>query len=135
MTYTHSTNHSFKPKTEFWRAFENLFKSFPFWEGDELLYESYRSIVTFYEKKSFERFEMKDRADIYGHGIVQVGAIGKRVNYLGKLIKFLSNSISNPDTMHGFQKFFESMYYYLLDIHNLNPKNELEKKKKSVYYH
>jgi len=47
--------------------------------------------------------------------------IQREKNSTGRVVKFLNNSISNPDKVYKFQHFFESAYYYLVEILNLNP--------------
>jgi len=127
MTYTHKTNHSSAPPIKFWRPFENLFQGFPFWEGGSP-YDSEPSerLIKYYEKRTHDPFDThKVTGDIYSYAIRQTKGIRHTVNYLGRLIKYLSNSIAKSDTVYKFQQFFESMYYYLREIIELNPKNKI----------
>lgn len=64
MTYSHTTNHSIEPKIEFWRAMENLFKSFPYWTGHNK-YHSKHELISFFEIETKESFNVSDDVDIY----------------------------------------------------------------------
>ena len=61
MTYSHSTNHSFKPNIEFWKAIENLFRSFPYWEQPTILSKfdktQLNKLTRYCEKRTFETFK------------------------------------------------------------------------------
>lgn len=146
MTYSHSTNHSFNPKIDFWRPIENLFNSFPYWEQWNK-YHSKNDFINFYETKTKESFDVyDDDVDIYGKEIIELyiprGAhniplkaipkeqrknvpLGTRINHTGKIIKFLSKHISNPDTLHKFLHFFECAYKFLVNIQNFNINNPI----------
>ncbi len=111
MTYSHSTNHSFNPKIDFWRPVENLFNSFPYWEQWNK-YSSKNGFINFYETKTKESFDVyDDGVDIYGKKLIELFVpqgphnillndipkeqrknvrIGTRINHTGKIIKFLS---------------------------------------------
>jgi len=147
MPYSHSTNHSFKPKLEFWKSMEHLFNSFPYWqEWDK--YRNKQSFISFYEIETKESFDVKDDdTDVYGDKITElfVNIIGggnvlfddlpedqrksaivrRRVNYTGKIIKFLSNHISNPESVNKFQQFFELAYKFLVNIRNFDINNPI----------
>ncbi len=146
MTYSHSTTHSFNPKIDFWRSIENLFNSFPYWEQWNK-YRSKNGFINFYETKTKESFDVyDDEVDIYGKMLIELyiprGAhniplksipkeqrknvpIGTRINHTGKIIKFLSKHISNPDNLHKFQQFFECAYKFLVNIQNLDINNPI----------
>lgn len=146
MTYSHSTNHSFDPKIEFWRPIENLFNSFPYWK-EWNKYHSKNIFIRYYENETKESFDVyDDNVDIYGNKITELyvprGAhnillktipeeqrknvpFGTRINYTGKIIKFLSKHISNPDTVHKFQHFLEYAYRFLVNIQNIDINNPI----------
>lgn len=146
MTYSHSTNHSFNPKIDFWRPIENLFNSFPYWEQWNK-YHSKNDFINFYETKTKESFDVyDDDEDIYGKKLIELytprGAhnillkdipkdqrknvrVGTRINHTGKIIKFLSKHISNPDTLHKFQRFIECAYKFLVNIQNFDINNPI----------
>ncbi len=146
MTYTHSTNHSFNPKIDFWRPIEKFFNSFPYWTQWNK-YRSKNDIISFYETETKESFDIyDDDVDIYGNEIIELyilrGAhnillkdipeeqrkntpVGTRINHTGKIIKFLSNHISNPDTLHKFQHFFECAHKFLVNIKNFDINNPI----------
>lgn len=148
MSYTHRTNHSFTPNTEFWRSLENFLNAFPYRQGKTGYIPSDELIVNFYERRFKEKFDVENNEnDIYGNPItrkyiwnisgrqrlyldemdederrgIEARQINKELNPMGKVIKFLSNSISNPDMVYKFQHFFESIYYFLEQIIDLNP--------------
>ncbi len=143
MTYAHSSNNSFTPSNEFWKMIENLFLKFPFCEHSHE-FNSRDEIIKYYEERYIESFDIiDDDNDIYGNKLkvefyedqkvkdlnfprIQREAFQAkfkiRINHLGKVIRFLSNHISNAGTVYKFKHFFESMYYYLKDIHDTNPK-------------
>lgn len=148
MTFNHTTNHSFNPPVDFWRMMENLITSFPFWSGGNR-WKPHEGLIKNYEIQMQESFDVDNRdKDIYGF-LIQEGFISRgpreiplkeiplakrkfilpekihyKINRMGKIIKFLSNHISNRDTVHKFEKFIENMYYYLKEVHNFNPENE-----------
>ncbi|MFX1297294.1 MAG: hypothetical protein ACFFD2_20875 [Promethearchaeota archaeon] len=151
MTFSHMTHHSFNPTHEFWRTIENLISSFPFWEGGSK-WKSQFGLIKFYELQTNEAFDVDNSdTDIYGDLIqdryiiknmrsislkdipeidrrtIPPESISYRVNEIGKIIKFLSNHISNSDTVNKFQHFFEVMCKYLKEIHNFNPENDVIK--------
>ena len=143
MTYAHNSKQSFTPSNDFWKMIENLFLKFPFCEHSQE-FDSRDEIIKYYEEKYSESFDISDSDnDIYGNKLkiefykdqkvkdlhfsrIQRQAYQAefkiRINHLGRVIKFLSNHISNADAVYKFQHFFESMYYYLKDIHDINPK-------------
>lgn len=146
MTYNHKTNHSFTPNLEFWRSMERIFNSFPYWE-EWNKYRSKESFISFYEIETKESFNIDDdEVDIYGNEISEVYVprgshtillkqipeeqrskvpIGVRVNHTGRIIKFLSKCISNPDIVHKFQHFFECAYKFLVKILNFDEYNPI----------
>lgn len=148
MSYSHKTNHSFEPSTDFWRAIENLFTNFPFHlDGDK--YKSKDYLIKFYENRTKDAFDVTDNdSTIYSdrikeeyymdRNIKEIPSIRRmvlppnqiitKVNYPGKLIAFLEKHIKNSNTVHKFQEFLESMYDFLLDVRNLNPKNTIVRK-------
>ncbi len=149
MKYSHKTTHSFTPPIEFWRLIENLFLSFPFRKNGNF-FESRDELIKYYEMKTQEVFDIDDYGvDIYGNKFrikflkkwnreILLSDIPKsqkksisprniivKINQLGKIIKFLSTHISNPQTVFKFQHFIESMYQYLIEIYDLNPDNDI----------
>jgi len=147
LTYSHKTDHSCTPSKEFWRSIEILISSFPFWEGGSI-YKPHSELIKFYEVETLEAFDVTNSdQNIYGdllqersilkhmrhlplkeipaqeRKLIKPDKINYRINETGKIIKFLSNHISNPGTVYKFQHFFESMYNYLKEIHNFYPEN------------
>ena len=145
MSYSHRTNHSFSPVLEFWRSIEILIEAFPYGQGKLGGLTADRFII-YYEQKCNERFDVQyNDIDVYGKSLsrafiwnpnqrsyldetdssqrsnVDPTKIRRERNSTGRVVKFLSNSISNSDKVYKFQHFFESAYYYLVDILNLNP--------------
>lgn len=148
MIYNHRTNHSYTPDLEFWNSMENLLISFPYRQGRTGYIPSGEFITNFYERRYEEKFDIDNNdIDIYGNSItrryiwnisvnqrlyldemdedqrnsIDVRQINLEINPLGKVIKFLSNSISNSDNVYKFQHFLESTYYFLEEIIKLNP--------------
>ena len=148
MTYNHKTNFSCTPDLEFWRSMENLLTSFPYRQGSTGYIPSNEFINNFYERQYEEKFDVDNNDnDIYGNPIIrkyiwsasgrqklyldemdeeqkrviQPRQINKNINAMGKVIRFLSNSISNPDKVYKFQHFLESAFYFLEQIIKLNP--------------
>jgi len=145
MSYSHRTTNSSSPSLDFWRSLEILLNAFPYKQGNaSFLTKS--EFITYYETKYHERFDINyDDRDVYGKSLSrqfiwtrnqrsyldQMGSMERRLidpttiqkdfNHLGRIIKFLSTSISNQDKVHQFQHFLEAAYYYLDDIINLNP--------------
>ncbi len=145
MSYSHSTNHSFSPDLEFWRSIEIFIEAFPYKQGKKKGLTS-DEFVIYYEQKFNERFDVDyDDSDVYGKSLtrdfvwnpnqrsyldemdsmqrmnIDPSRIHHNYNSNGRVVKFLSNSISTPDNVNKFQHFFESAYYYLIDILNVNP--------------
>ena len=148
MTYNHRTNHSYTPDLDFWRSIENLFNAFPYRRERTGYIASNEFITNFYERSYEEKFDIGNNdTDIYGNPItrkfiwnisvnqklyldemdeeqrssIDVRQINKEINPLGKVIKFLSNNISNSDNVYKFQHFLEGTYYFLEEIIKLNP--------------
>jgi len=48
-----------------------------------------------------------------------------KVDYTGKIIKFLSNHISNKEIVNKFQHFLECAYNYLVNIVNFDVNNRI----------
>jgi len=145
MSYSHRTNHSFSPDLEFWRSVEIFIEAFPYVQGNKGGLKS-DDFLNYYEQKCNESFDIRfNDTDVYGRSLSrafiwnpshrsyldEMGSIQRNNinptkiqqerNSTGRVVKFLSNSISNPDKVYKFQHFFESAYYYLIDILNLNP--------------
>jgi len=145
MSYSHKTKHAFTPSLEFWRSLENFLESFPY-KQENTGYLTGNEFINYYERKYDERFDVDyNDTDIYGKHLtrkyiwstsqrfyldemdstkrisISPEKIQKNYNSTGRLIKFLSNSISNSDTVYKFQHFFECTYYYLNEINKLNP--------------
>lgn len=146
MSYSHRTDHSFSPDLEFWRSVEIFIEAFPYKQGKGKRGLISNQFLNYYEQKCNERFDVQDNdTDVYGKFLsrefiwnpsqrsyldemgsmqrmnIDPTKIQRERNSTGKVVKFLSNSISNPDTVIKFQHFFESAYYYLLEILDLNP--------------
>jgi len=127
---------------------ENLLTSFPYRHGSTGYIPSNEFINNFYERRYEEKFDVdNNNSDIYGNPIIrkyiwsgsgrqklyldemdeeqkraiQPRQINKNINAMGKVIKFLSISISNPDKVYKFQHFLESTFYFLEQIIVLNP--------------
>jgi hypothetical protein len=145
MSYNHRTTNIFTPSLDFWRSLEILLDGFPYKQGNASFLTKSEFII-YYETKYHERFDIdyNDR-DVHGkpltrqyiwsgqqrsyldqigsmeRSLIRPNTIQKELNHLGRIIKFLSSSISDPDKVHQFQHFIEAVYYYLVDILNLNP--------------
>lgn len=144
MSYSHRTNHSFSPDLELWRSVEIFIEAFPYKQGKKSGLTS-DEFLNYYEQKCNESFDIQyNDTDVYGKSLSrafiwnpihrsyldEMGSIQRnnidptRIqqerNSTGRVVKFLSNSISNPDKVYKFQHFFESAYYYLVGILNLN---------------
>jgi len=149
MSYSHKTKNAYSPNLEFWRSIENLLEAFPYRQGNTS-YLSSDEFIKYYERKYNESFDVDyNDTDIYGNQLtreyirsfirriyldeidsmkrmnISPEKIHKSRNSTGRVVKFLSNSISNSDTVYKFQHFFESIYYYLNDINNINPDLEV----------
>lgn len=146
MTYLHSTPHYFDPKIDFWRPIEKLFNGFPYWVNWNK-YHSKNDFINYYETETKESFDIFDNdVDIYGNEITELYIprgthdiplkaipekqrkdvpIGTRINHTGKIIKFLSKHISNPDTVYKFQHFLESAYKFIVNIQNIDINNPI----------
>lgn len=144
MTYSHSTQITHDPSIEFWRSLEILLSAFPYNQGNASFLTKEEFIV-YYETKYHERFDTDfNDTDIYGKSLIREFIIGRQKvfldqmsaternaiqpdiiqrdrNYLGRIIKFLSDSIKNQERVHKFQHFIEAIYFYLVEIHELNP--------------
>ncbi|MFW9939440.1 MAG: hypothetical protein ACFFFT_00270 [Candidatus Thorarchaeota archaeon] len=145
MSYSHRTNHAFSPDMEFWRSIEIFIEAFPYKQGNKksLMEDEY---ITYYERRYNERFDVDfNDSDVYGKSLsrkfiwnlnqriyldemdpvqrqnIDIGRIRRENNYTGRVVKFLSNSITNPNNVYKFEHYFESAYYYLVEILNLNP--------------
>ena len=148
MTYEHTTDHSFKPPVDFWRIMENLLKSFPFWSGGNR-WKPHEGLIKKYETEKRESFDIDNRdKDIYGdliqercilramswvslkeipiadHKFIPPEQIHYKINETGKIVRFLSDHISNPETIHKFQRFIENMFSYLKEVHSFKPENQ-----------
>jgi hypothetical protein len=148
MTYNHKTDHSHTPDLDFWRSMENLLNAFPYKQEKTGYIPSNEFITNFYERRYEEKFDVDNNdVDIYGKPItgkyiwnisgnqrlyldemdedqrnrIEVRRINKEINSMGKIIKFLSNNISEPDKVNKFQHILESTYYFLEEITKLNP--------------
>ncbi len=148
MSYSHKTNHLFSPDLEFWRSIENFIEAFPYKQGKtgKTHYLTSDEFITYYEGKYYESFDVDyNDIDVYGKHLTRefIYNPGQRVyldemgsmqrmnidprtikrerNTTGRVVKFLSNSISNSDKVFKFQHFIESAYYFLIDILDLNP--------------
>lgn len=148
MTYSHKTDNNYTPDLEFWRSMENLLIAFPYRQGTTGYIPSNELINNFYERRYEEKFDIDNNdTDIYSKPItrkyiwnisvnqrlyldemdedekrgIEPRQINKEINPMGKVIKFLSNSISNSDKVYKFQHFLESAYYFLEQIIKLNP--------------
>jgi hypothetical protein len=144
MSYSHKTNHSFSPDLEFWRSIEIFIEAFPYRQGQKRSLTSDEFII-YYEQKYNERFDVdNNELDVYGKPLTREfiwnpsqriyldemdslqrnnldsTKIQRELNHIGRILKFLSNSISDPDKVYKFQHFFESAFYYLNDILSLN---------------
>ncbi len=145
MTYNHKTNHSYTPDLEFWRSMENIFESFPYWT-ERNKYSSRDFFINFYEMETKEAFDVNNNdTDIYGESIqskwfgvqkitgnpeldknlVPPYKCTFKVNYTRKIIRFLSNHISNQETVYKFQHFLECAYNYLVNILNFDVNNRI----------
>lgn len=147
MSYSHKTTHSFSPDLEFWKSIENFVETFPYKQGKTGFLTS-DEFIKYYERKYNESFDVDySDTDVYGKSLsrefiwnpnqrsyldemdsmhrnmINPSKIKRKLNPTGLVVKFLSNSISNPDKVYKFQHFFESSYYYLIDILNLNPES------------
>jgi len=145
MSYSHITTNSHNPTLDFWRSLEILIAAFPYRQGIAS-FISKSEFITYYETKFNERFDTDyNESDVYGKPLTrefiwsgsqrtyldQIGSMQKMniepskiqrtFNDLGRIIKFLNTSISNEAKVRKFQHFIEAVYYYLVDIHNLNP--------------
>ncbi len=145
MSYSHRTNHSFSPDLEFWRLIEILISTFPYKQGNTE-YLSKEEFIRYYETRYNERFDVDysdrgidgkllsrsyilvrpqrrylDEIPVMQRNLIAPDKILKQKNPNGRILKFLSNAISDSDKVYKFEHFFESVYYYLIDIINLNP--------------
>ena len=145
MSYSHRTNQSFSPDLEFWRLIEILISTFPYKQGNTE-YLTKEEFIRYYETRYNERFDVDysdrgidgkllsrsyilvrpqrrylDEMPAMERRLIAPDKILKQKNPNGRILKFLSNAISDSDKVYKFQHFFESVYYYLMDINNLNP--------------
>ncbi len=148
MSYSHGTDHSYSPDLDSWRSFEHFIEAFPYKQGNAGINQFLTSneFITYYETKYHESFDIDyNERDVYGKPLTreyianfvqrsyldQMGSlqrnsispnkIQREYNVIGRVVKFISNSISDSDKVLRFQHFFESTYYYLIDILNINP--------------
>jgi len=144
MSYSHRTNQPFSPDLEFWRSVEIFIEAFPYGQGKNSGLRSDEFLI-YYEQKCKERLDIQyNDTDVYGKTLsreyirghlqrsyldemgsiqrlnIDPTKIQRERNSTGRVVKFLSNSVSNPDNVYKFQHFFESAYYYLIGILNLN---------------
>lgn len=146
MTYLHSSTHYFNPKIDFWRPIEKLFNGFPYWINWNK-YHSKDKFINYYENETKESFDIYNNdVDIYGNEITEHyipkgpslilvktiteelrnrSSIITEINHSGKIIKFLSKHISNPDTLYKFQHFIECAYKFLVNIQNFDINNPI----------
>jgi len=129
MKFDHKTNHTFTPDLDFWRSMEDLFDSFPYWEGKNK-FHSKDNFIHYYEMNKQESFDgEKNDKDIYGKQITEPyifmssqimplrvisekrrGAfphIMMKTNHTARIIKFLSKNISNQIMYINFSTFWK----------------------------